>query len=85
MMTIQERKELLAIPCWNYKQVMQYTGYKKSKAFEVIAICKEKLNGKVMFNDHVVKRNAVLAYMGSSVEQEKVVIKQLEDEEDNQT
>ena len=79
-MTIEERKELLAIPCWNYKQVMQYTGYKKSKAFEVIAICKEKLNGKVMFNDHVVKRNAVLAYMGSSIEQEKCVIKQLEED-----
>ena len=79
--SIEERKRLLAIPNWSYKEVMQYTGWKKSKCFQVMKTCKEKLNGRVLFNDHCVSRNSVLAFLGTSLECECYAIKQLEKEE----
>ena len=81
-MTIEERKELLAKSSWTYKDVMLYTNTKKSKAFQIIKICKEQLNGKILFNDHCVRRDSVLAYCGTSIERERYVIKQLEEQED---
>ena len=79
-MTIQERKELLGKPAWDYKDVMLFTGYKKSKCFEIMKECKEKLNGKVLFNKHCVKRDSVLAWLSTSIERERYVIQQLEQE-----
>jgi len=80
-MTIQERKEALATPVWDYKLVALYCGCKKSKAFEIMKKCKEELNGRVLFNEHGVKRNSVLAYLNTSVEQERYIIQQLEEEQ----
>lgn len=80
-MTPQEHKELMLSPAWTYKQVMVYCQVKKSKAFEIIKVCKEQLNGKVLFDEHKVKRDSVLAYMGSSIERERYVQNQLEKEE----
>ena len=80
-MTYKERKELLAKPNWTYKEVMMYCEVKKSKAFLIMKVCKEKLNGVVLFNSHCVSRNSVLAYCGTSIEQERYVIQQLEKEQ----
>ena len=80
-MTLQERKNLLVKPAWDYKDVMTYCNVKKTKAFEIIKECKTKLNGKVIFNDHAIKRDSVLAYCGTSIERERYVIKQLEADE----
>lgn len=79
-MTIEERKELLGKPAWNYKHLMLYTGYKKSKCFLIMKLVKKQFNGKVTFNPHVVKRDSVLEFLGTSIERERYVIKQLEDE-----
>lgn len=68
---------LLTKPCWTYKDIMAYCECKKSKAHEIMKICKEKFNGNVIFNKHVVKRNSVLEYLGTSVEQEVNVINAL--------
>ena len=80
-MTIKERKELLLKPTWSYHDVMAYCGVKKSKAFQIINFCKKELNGKVIFNDHAVKRDSILAFMQTDIERERYVIKQLEKEE----
>lgn len=77
-LSIRERKELLATPVWTFKEVMKYTGYCKSKSFEIMQVCKDKLNGKVLFNDHAITRNSLLAYLNSSIEQERYIIQQLE-------
>ena len=84
-MTIKERKELLACPCWDYKQVMAYTGYKKTKAIEIMNTCRKQLNGEVLFDKHKVKRNSVLAYMQTSLEVEVYSLNLLEQEESNST
>lgn len=77
LQNIMTKEELLLKPCWNYKDVMFYCGVKKSKAFEIIKLCKEKLNGAVRFNDHAVKRDSVLTYMGTDIERETYILRQL--------
>ena len=77
-----DKKELLETPCWNYHHVMAYCGVKKSKSFEIIKICKEQLNGSVLFNKHLVKRDSVLAYMGTDIERENYILRTLTKEED---
>ena len=77
-LTYNELRDLLSRSSWSYKDVMAYCQVEKSKAFEIIKICKDKLNGKILFNEHSVSRNSVLAYAGSSIEQERYVLKQLE-------
>ena len=69
------KKDLLEMPVWSYKEVMFYCGVKKSKAYEIIKVCKDKLNGAVRFNDHAVKRDSVLEYMGTDIEREAYVLK----------
>ena len=78
------KKEMLEMPCWSFHEVMEYCGVKKSKAFEIIKVCKERLNGVVRFNKHGVKRDSVLEYMGSDIERETYILKQLEKQEDKQ-
>ena len=80
-MTISERKELLSKPVWTYRDVMAYCEVKKSKAFQIIKVCKEQLNGRVLFNEHGIKRDSVLAYNSSSIERERYIIQQLEKEQ----
>ena len=79
-MTLKEHTELMMCPAWTYHEVMLYCKVKKSKAFLIIKECKEKLNGKVLFEEHKVKRDSVLAYMGSSIEHERYVNKQLQEQ-----
>ena len=81
-MTLQEHTELMTNPAWTYHEVMLYCKVKKSKAFLIINECKDKLNGKVLFDKSKVKRDSVLAYMGSSIEHERYVNKQLRLEEE---
>lgn len=81
-LTIEERKQLLAKPNYDLKDVMRFTGYCKSKANEIMRVCKEKLNGKVLFNDHAITRNSLLAWLGTSFEVENYNIKQLEKKEE---
>ena len=69
------KQDLLLTPVWDYKDVMLYCDCKKSKAYEIIKVCKEKFNGSVLFSKHGVKRNSVLEYMGTSIEQESYVLK----------
>lgn len=71
------KQELLSTPCWDYKAIMFYCGVKKSKAFEIMKICKEQLNGAVRFNTHVVKRDSVLAYLDTDIEKECYVLKNI--------
>lgn len=79
-MTIQERKDLLAKPCWTFKDIMLYCDCKKTKAFEIMQICRDKFNGSLMLIKHKIKRDSVLAYCNTSIEHEKYIIKQLEEE-----
>ena len=77
-MAIYSKKDLLLMPVWNYHDVMLYCDVKKSKAYEIISICKKQLNGAVRFNPHGVKRDSVLEYLGTSIEKESYVLKHVD-------
>jgi len=77
-LSVERRKELLLKPNWNYQDVMAYCQVQKSKAFQIMDIVKKQFNGNVLFNPHVVSRDGVLAYMDTSIERERYVIRQLE-------
>ena len=70
-------KDLLEKPVWYCEDVIAYTGFKQSKCYQIMKFCKENLNGAVRFNPHGVKRDSVLEYMGTSLEQECYLLKQL--------
>lgn len=75
-------RELLEKPVWDYHDVMEYCGVKKSKAYQIMAVCKEKLNGAVLFNKHAVKRDSVLEYCGTDIEREAYAMRTLTKTED---
>ena len=77
-LTLDERKALLAKSAYDCRDVMKMTGYAKSKAFAVMKKCKKELNGRIFLNDHVITRSSLLAFMGTSIEQEVEIIRQLE-------
>ena len=72
-----EKTELLEKPVWTYVDVMFYCNVRKSKAYEIIAICKKELNGTVRFNPHGVKRDSVLQYLGTDIERETYISKSI--------
>lgn len=86
-MTVKELKQLFIKTAWDYKDIMAYCKVKKTKAFEIIKFCKENLNGKVLFREDkaVTKRDSVLEYCGSSIERERYVLKQLDEEQEKKT
>lgn len=71
------KKDLLRLPIWNYKDLMQFLGCKKTKAYEVIAIVKKHFNGETSFSSSYVKRDSVLNYLGTSIEREIYIDEQI--------
>lgn len=84
LLSIEERTQLLSMPTYTYHEVMKMCQVKKSKAFQIMEIVRKQFNGSVLFNPHVVKRDSVLAYMGTSIERERYIIKQLEADENKE-
>lgn len=64
------KKDLLKSPIWTYKAVMEYIGCKRTKAFEIMKKVKRFYNGAVPDLNEYVKRDALLNYLGSSIERE---------------
>lgn len=72
------RLDLLTKPHWTYKDICEYAGCKKSKAYEIMDICKKEFNGELRFNQSCVSRDSVLNYLGTSIERETYVKECLE-------
>ena len=71
------RANLLLIPHWTYKDVCFYSNSKKTKAYEIMKVAREKYNGKVGFNSQCVSRDSVLLALGTSIEREIYILNQL--------
>lgn len=65
-----KRQDLLLKPMWDIKDVMAYVGCKKTKAYEIMARCKQRFNGSIPNEPSVITRNSVLNYYMTSIEQE---------------
>lgn len=64
------RTELLLKSVWNYKEVMEYIGCGRTKAFEIMKKVKRFYNGAIPDLNEYVKRDSVLNYLGTSIEHE---------------
>ena len=71
-------------PHWNYQDICIYCECRKSKAYEIIKVVKEKFNGSIRFNPSCVKRDSVLAFLGTSIERELYVKNLKERRESNE-
>lgn len=76
------KQELLEKPVWTFYDVMFYCEVRKTKAYEIMKVCKEQLNGAVRFNPHGVKRDSVLAYLGTDIEREAFISKSVHKQPD---
>lgn len=63
-------QDLLLKPMWSVTDVMAYVGCKKSKAYQIMARCKQRFNGSIPNEPSVVTRNSVLNYFKTSIEEE---------------
>ena len=70
------REELLLKPHWNYEDICAFVDCKKSKAYQIIAIVKKEFNGSIKYNPSFVKRDSVIAYLGSSIERELYILEE---------
>ena len=68
------RSELLLCPNWNYHDICEYVGCKKSKAYELMAVAREKYKGSVRFNSRVITRDSLLQAIGTSIERELYIL-----------
>lgn len=73
------RLQLLSKPHFDYHDVMTYIGCGKTKAYEVMKICRRKYNGAIPHEPQCVTRDSVLVYLGSSIEREVYCKKILEE------
>ena len=70
----------LEVPNWDYRIIMQYCDVGKTKAYEIMDVCRKKFNGAIRFVPSCVKRDAVLSYLGTSIERELYIASQIERE-----
>ena len=70
-------RELLLKPNWNYHDVCAYVGCKKSTAYKIMGIAREKYNGTLRFSSQCVKRDSVLQVLETSIERELYVLNQI--------
>lgn len=67
---IKDTMNLLLKPIWSVADIMKYTGFKKTKAYEIMNIAKTKFNGKVYVSSSVVSMDSVLLALNTSYERE---------------
>ena len=67
-------RSLLLKPHWNYKEIMSYCDVKTTKAYEIMAICRKRYGGTIKDLPQYVKRDSVLAFLGTTAEREIEII-----------
>lgn len=70
-------KRLLLKPLWSYKNIMTYTGWKKSKCYEVMTTCRKRYGGGSKEEPSMVTRDSVLAYLNTTIEREILIINEI--------
>ena len=66
---------LLLKPNWTAKNVASYVGCGLTKAYKIMAQCRAKYNGTIKELPNCVKRNSVLALLGTDIDTELNILK----------
>lgn len=77
----RSKYELVQMPAWTYKEIMEYAGVCPATAIRIKARAIKEQNGLVSFGTCYVKTDSVLALYGTSREKELELLKRLNDEE----
>jgi hypothetical protein len=73
-------ENLLKKTIWSCKDIMTYTGFGKTKSYEIMHIAKTKYSGCIKVSSMVVSRDSVLNALNTSIERETYVINQVNKE-----
>lgn len=76
-METRNKLELVQMPAWTYKEIMEYVGVSPATAIKIKARAIKEKNGLVEFGTTYVKTDSVLALYGTSREQEIEILKRL--------
>ena len=66
IVNMQEKKELLLKPVWDYKDIMSYFGVKTTYACDIKKRAINEFDGTVKIGSQYVKTDSVLALYGTS-------------------
>lgn len=61
---------MLQKPHWSAKDIADFTGFGKTKAYEIMQIVRKEYGGTIKHLPSFVRRDSVLAFLGTSVETE---------------
>lgn len=81
MKELKDTLKLLIKPNWNYSDVMNYCGVKKTKSYEIMALAKKHYNGTIPALPSYVRRDSVLGLLGTSIERETYINNHIKKEE----
>lgn len=69
-MTLERKRELLLMPCLKCKEVMELTGYKKTSAYNLMAVCRENYGGKAGVRTDAILTASLFKALGTTLESE---------------
>lgn len=75
-------EKLLLKPIWNYTNICDYLGCKKTKAYELMKIARTKYGGSVRGNSSFITRDSLLLTIGTSVEREIYILREIKRKEE---
>lgn len=80
---MEQKKELLLKPVWDYKDIMKYFGVKTNAAFNIKHRAQDEFDGSVKWGNGLVKTDSVLAMYGTSRKQELDILKTYENDDED--
>lgn len=70
LLTIETKENLLLKPCLRVDEIMILVGCGRSKAYQLMKLCKTKYNGRVGIRTDAVSTRAVCLMLGTTLEKE---------------
>lgn len=78
------RQDLLLKPIWSIKNICDYTGFGRTKSYEIMNKAKRRYKGVVDVSDSVVSRDSVLLVLKTSIERETYIKDRLQERRENE-
>ena len=76
MEKVKRKLDLITMPCWTYKEIMEYTGTaSKTTAIKIKNRAIKLYGGEVAYGTQYVSTNSVLMLMGTTRERELELLK----------
>ena len=85
MEKVKRKLDLITMPCWTYKEIMEYTGVcSKTTAIKIKKRAVRMFGGEVPYGDQYIATEAVLLLLGTTRKTEITLLKEALNEEELQ-